>query len=216
MIYLLVINFVNGGEEMNSDRINYAEITISAVSPSQYPEDGLTEIVLAGRSNVGKSSFINTMVNRKKLARTSGQPGKTRTLNFFNIEKELFFVDVPGYGYAKVSNAEQEKWGRMMTEYFATREELALGILLVDFRHEPSDLDVQMYDLYKYYNIPVLVIGTKADKIKKSKYNKHEGIIKRTLRFEPEDKFFTFSSFSREGRDEIWEEILSYTRNEME
>ncbi|MCC5894915.1 MAG: YihA family ribosome biogenesis GTP-binding protein [Alkalibacterium sp.] len=201
---------------MNSDRINYAEITISAVSPSQYPEDGLTEIVLAGRSNVGKSSFINTMVNRKKLARTSGQPGKTRTLNFFNIEKELFFVDVPGYGYAKVSNAEQEKWGRMMTEYFATREELALGILLVDFRHEPSDLDVQMYDLYKYYNIPVLVIGTKADKIKKSKYNKHEGIIKRALRFEPEDKFFTFSSLNREGRDEIWEEILSYTRNETE
>lgn len=196
---------------MNSEKINYAEITISAVSPSQYPEDGLPEIVLAGRSNVGKSSFINTMVNRKKLARTSGKPGKTRTLNFFNIEHELFFVDVPGYGYAKVSNAEQNKWGNMMSDYFATRQELVLGILLVDFRHEPSEQDCQMYDFFKHYDVPVIVVATKSDKIKKSQYNKHLSIIKKTLDLEPEDKLMLFSSFNREGRDEVWKEILSYT-----
>ena len=211
-----MINYVTGGEKMNSDKIQHADITISAVSPSQYPDDGLTEIVLAGRSNVGKSTFINTMVNRKKLARTSGKPGKTRTLNFFNIENELFFVDVPGYGYAKVSNAEQNKWGRMMNDYFATREELALGILLVDFRHEPTDLDIQMYDLYKYYDIPVLIVATKADKIKKSKYNKHSSVIRKTLEIEPGDKLFTFSSMTREGRKEIWDEILTYVGDERE
>ncbi|WP_423189498.1 ribosome biogenesis GTP-binding protein YihA/YsxC [Alkalibacterium sp. f15] len=195
---------------MNSDYINYAEITISAVSPSQYPEDGLPEIVIAGRSNVGKSSFINTMVNRKNLARTSGKPGKTRTLNFFDIENELFFVDVPGYGYAKASNAEQEKWGHMMEDYFATREELVLGILLVDFRHEPSEHDMLMYDFYKHYNVPVFIVATKSDKIKKSKHNKHESIIRKTLNVAPSDKLFTFSSFTKEGRQEVWDAILAH------
>ncbi|WP_161877936.1 ribosome biogenesis GTP-binding protein YihA/YsxC [Alkalibacterium sp. MB6] len=197
---------------MDIEKIHHADITISAVSPTQYPDDGFPEIVLAGRSNVGKSSFINTMVKRKKLARTSGQPGKTRTLNFFNIENELFFVDVPGYGYAKVSNAEQEKWGHMMDDYFATREELVLGVLLVDFRHEPTPLDVQMYDFFKHYGVPVMVVGTKADKIKRSQYNKHESIIKKTLELEPGDTFFAFSSETKEGRTEIWEEILAHTR----
>ncbi|OJF95190.1 ribosome biogenesis GTP-binding protein YihA/YsxC [Alkalibacterium sp. 20] len=195
---------------MNSDNINYAEITISAVSPSQYPEDGLPEIVIAGRSNVGKSSFINTMVNRKNLARTSGKPGKTRTLNFFDIEKELFFVDVPGYGYAKASNAEQEKWGHMMEDYFATREELVLGILLIDFRHQPSEHDMLMYDFYKHYNVPVFIVATKSDKIKKSKHNKYESIIRTTLNIDPADKFFTFSSFTKEGRQEVWDAILAH------
>lgn len=195
---------------MNSDNIDYAEITISAVSPSQYPEDGLPEIVLAGRSNVGKSSFINTMVKRKNLARTSGKPGKTRTLNFFNIENELFFVDVPGYGYAKASNAEQEKWGHMMEDYFATREELVLGILLVDFRHEPSEHDRLMYDFYKHYNVPVFIVATKSDKIKKSKHNKHESLIRKTLNIDPSDSFFTFSSFTKEGRKEVWDAIFAH------
>ncbi|MDN6397603.1 MAG: ribosome biogenesis GTP-binding protein YihA/YsxC [Alkalibacterium sp.] len=196
--------------KMNSNKINYADITISAVSPSQYPKEGLPEIVLVGRSNVGKSSFINTMVNRKNLARTSGQPGKTRTLNFFNIENELFFVDVPGYGYAKASNAEQEKWGRMMEDYFSSREELILGILLVDFRHEPSEHDILMYDFYKHFNVPVYVIATKSDKIKKSKHNKHESIIKKALDIDPEDKFFTFSSFTREGRGNVWDALSAH------
>ncbi|WP_080146349.1 ribosome biogenesis GTP-binding protein YihA/YsxC [Marinilactibacillus piezotolerans] len=199
---------------MDIDKIHFAEITISAVSPKQYPEDGLPEIALAGRSNVGKSSFINTMVNRKKLARTSGKPGKTRTLNYFNIENELFFVDVPGYGYAKVSNAEQEKWGEMMNVYFSSREELALSILLVDLRHHPTDLDIQMYDFLKYYDLPVLVVATKADKIKKSRRNKHINQVIQTLELEPEDKVIVFSSETREGREEVWKEILSSTRND--
>lgn len=199
---------------MDIDKIHFAEITISAVSPKQYPEDGLPEIALAGRSNVGKSSFINTMVNRKKLARTSGKPGKTRTLNYFNIENELFFVDVPGYGYAKVSNAEQEKWGEMMNVYFSSREELVLSILLVDLRHHPTDLDIQMYDFLKYYDLPVLVVATKADKIKKSRRNKHINQVIQTLELEPEDKVIVFSSETREGREEVWKEILSSTRND--
>ncbi|API89328.1 YihA family ribosome biogenesis GTP-binding protein [Marinilactibacillus sp. 15R] len=199
---------------MDINKIHYAEITISAVSPKQYPNDGLPEVALAGRSNVGKSSFINTMVNRKKLARTSGKPGKTRTLNYFNIENELFFVDVPGYGYAKVSNAEQEKWGKMMNIYFSSREELSLSILLVDLRHHPTDLDVQMYDFLKYYNLPVLVVATKADKIKKSKRNKHINQVIQTLELATGDKVVVFSAETREGRDEVWNEILASTRND--
>ncbi|MFC6465530.1 ribosome biogenesis GTP-binding protein YihA/YsxC [Marinilactibacillus sp. GCM10026970] len=199
---------------MNTDKIHYAEIVISAVSPSQYPDDGLPEIALAGRSNVGKSSFINTMVNRKKLARTSGKPGKTRTLNYFNIENSLFFVDVPGYGYAKVSNAEQKKWGDMMNIYFSSREELTLSILLVDLRHHPTELDIQMYDFLKYYDLPVLVVATKADKIKKSRRNKHINQVVQTLQLATEDKVIMFSSETREGREEVWNEILASTRND--
>lgn len=198
---------------MDINKIHFAEITISAVSPSQYPKEGIPEIVLAGRSNVGKSTFINTMVKRKKLARTSSKPGKTRTLNFFNIEKELFFVDVPGYGYAKVSDAEQEKWGAMMNEYFATREELVLGVLLIDFRHEPTTLDIQMYNFFKHFDIPVLVVATKADKIKGAKHNKHVSMLKKKIDLDPEDKLITFSSMTKQGREEVWEEILAYTRN---
>ncbi|WP_225744160.1 ribosome biogenesis GTP-binding protein YihA/YsxC [Marinilactibacillus sp. Marseille-P9653] len=199
---------------MNTDKIHYAEIVISAVSPLQYPDDGLPEIALAGRSNVGKSSFINTMVNRKKLARTSGKPGKTRTLNWFNIENSLFFVDVPGYGYAKVSNAEQKKWGDMMNIYFSSREELTLSILLVDLRHHPTELDIQMYDFLKYYDLPVLVVATKADKIKKSRRNKHINQVVQTLQLATEDKVIMFSSETREGREEVWNEILASTRND--
>ncbi|MEC6747437.1 ribosome biogenesis GTP-binding protein YihA/YsxC [Marinilactibacillus sp. XAAS-LB27] len=199
---------------MNTDKIHYAEIVISAVSPLQYPSDGLPEVALAGRSNVGKSSFINTMVNRKKLARTSGKPGKTRTLNWFNIENSLFFVDVPGYGYAKVSNAEQKKWGDMMNVYFSSREELTLSILLVDLRHHPTELDIQMYDFLKYYDLPVLVVATKADKIKKSRRNKHINQVVQTLQLATEDKVIMFSSETREGREEVWNEILASTRND--
>jgi GTP-binding protein len=201
---------------MNVDHISYAEIEISAVSPSQYPDLGIPEIALAGRSNVGKSSFINTLMNRKKLARTSGKPGKTRTLNFFNIEKELFFVDVPGYGYAKVSKTEQEKWGEMMNVYFSTRKELVLTILLVDMRHKPTEHDIQMYDFLKYYDQPVLVVATKADKVKSSRHNKHIKQIKDELELEPEDQLITFSSVTREGKKEVWEKILAHARGESE
>lgn len=185
-----------------------AEILLSAANKSHYPQDEIPEIALAGRSNVGKSSFINTLLNRKNLARTSGKPGKTQLLNFFNIDNQLRFVDVPGYGYAKVSKTERVKWGRMIEEYLTTRENLRAVVSLVDFRHEPSADDVQMYEFLKYYEIPVIVVATKADKIPRSKWNKHESIIKKKLDFDKNDDFIVFSSVNKDGLDAAWDAIL--------
>ena len=185
-----------------------AEILLSAANKSHYPQDEIPEIALAGRSNVGKSSFINTLLNRKNLARTSGKPGKTQLLNFFNIDNQLRFVDVPGYGYAKVSKTERAKWGRMIEEYLTTRENLRAVVSLVDFRHEPSADDVQMYEFLKYYEIPVIVVATKADKIPRSKWNKHESVIKKRLDFDRNDDFLIFSSVSKDGLDAAWDAIL--------
>ncbi|MGT2809757.1 ribosome biogenesis GTP-binding protein YihA/YsxC [Streptococcus intermedius] len=185
-----------------------AEILLSAANKSHYPQDEIPEIALAGRSNVGKSSFINTLLNRKNLARTSGKPGKTQLLNFFNIDNQLRFVDVPGYGYAKVSKTERAKWGRMIEEYLTTRENLRAVVSLVDFRHEPSADDVQMYEFLKYYEIPVIVVATKADKIPRSKWNKHESVIKKRLDFDKNDDFLIFSSVSKDGLDAAWDAIL--------
>ena len=155
-------------------QVHKAEIVISAVSPEQYPKTKLPEIALAGRSNVGKSSFINTLINRKSLARTSGKPGKTQTLNFYLIEEALHFVDVPGYGYAKVSKTERAKWGQMIETYLTQREQLKAVVSLVDMRHDPTEDDIQMYEFLKYYQIPVIVVATKSDKIKRGQWNKHE------------------------------------------
>lgn len=185
-----------------------AEILLSAANKSHYPQDEIPEIALAGRSNVGKSSFINTLLNRKNLARTSGKPGKTQLLNFFNIDNQLRFVDVPGYGYAKVSKTERAKWGRMIEEYLTTRENLRAVVSLVDFRHEPSADDVQMYEFLKYYEIPVIVVATKADKIPRSKWNKHESVIKKRLDFDKNDDFLIFSSVNKDGLDAAWDVIL--------
>ena len=185
-----------------------AEILLSAANKSHYPQDEIPEIALAGRSNVGKSSFINTLLNRKNLARTSGKPGKTQLLNFFNIDNQLRFVDVPGYGYAKVSKTERAKWGRMIEEYLTTRENLRAVVSLVDFRHEPSADDVQMYEFLKYYEIPVIVVATKADKIPRSKWNKHESVIKKRLDFDKKDDFLIFSSVNKDGLDAAWDAIL--------
>ncbi|WP_151620380.1 ribosome biogenesis GTP-binding protein YihA/YsxC [Streptococcus intermedius] len=190
-----------------------AEILLSAANKSHYPQDEIPEIALAGRSNVGKSSFINTLLNRKNLARTSGKPGKTQLLNFFNIDNQLRFVDVPGYGYAKVSKTERAKWGRMIEEYLTTRENLRAVVSLVDFRHEPSADDVQMYEFLKYYEIPVIVVATKADKIPRSKWNKHESVIKKRLDFDKNDDFLIFSSVSKDGLDAAWDAILEKFRN---
>src|SRR5690625_1225040 len=154
-------------------KITQAEIVISAVNQRQYPTDSLPEIALAGRSNVGKSSFINRMINRRDLARTSSKPGKTQTLNFYKLNDSFYFVDVPGYGYAQVSKKEREKWGQMMDEYFQTRETLKAVVLVCDIRHEPTDADMQMYDFLKYFEIPVIIIATKLDKLKKSQRQKH-------------------------------------------
>ncbi|WP_156010873.1 ribosome biogenesis GTP-binding protein YihA/YsxC [Streptococcus ruminantium] len=185
-----------------------AEILLSAVSKFQYPADDIPEIALAGRSNVGKSSFINTLLGRKNLARTSGKPGKTQQLNFYNIDDKIRFVDVPGYGYAKVSKTERAKWGKMIEEYLTSRDNLRVVVSLVDMRHEPSADDVQMYDFLKYYEIPVIIVATKADKIPRGKWNKHESIIKKKLDFDKNDQFVIFSSETRHGYDHAWEAIL--------
>jgi len=189
--------------------IQNADIITSAVREEQYPDLPLPEVAIAGRSNVGKSSLINTLLNRKKLARTSSKPGRTRTINFYNIEDRFVFVDVPGYGYAKVSKKELEKWSDMMENYFLTREMLATTILIVDFRHKPTDQDVQMYEYLKYLDLPVLIVATKADKVKRNVYNKHMNQVLNTLNIFEEDIVLPFSAKTGEGKKEVWEIILN-------
>lgn len=191
-------------------KVHDAKIVISAVSPKQYPTDGKAEIALAGRSNVGKSSFINTLINRKNLARTSSKPGKTQTLNFFLIEESFYFVDVPGYGYAKVSKSERAKWGKMIEEYLSGRKLLKAVVLLVDFRHAPSKDDQQMYEYLKYYQLPVIVVATKVDKIPRNQRESHKNVIKKTLDMDPNDVLVPFSAVDKTGLDEAWEVIESY------
>ncbi|MBZ2159378.1 ribosome biogenesis GTP-binding protein YihA/YsxC [Streptococcus australis] len=191
-----------------------ADILLSATNKSHYPQDDIPEVALAGRSNVGKSSFINAMLNRKNLARTSGKPGKTQLLNFFNIDDKLRFVDVPGYGYARVSKKEREKWGKMIEEYLTTRDNLRAVVSLVDLRHEPSADDVQMYEFLKYYEIPVILVATKADKIPRGKWNKHESMIKKKLDFDKTDTFIIFSSVNKTGVEEAWNAIFDFSFSE--
>lgn len=200
---------------MDPNHIQKADILISAVRQDQYPDQGLPEVALAGRSNVGKSSFINSMVNRKKLAHTSSKPGKTRTLNFYQVENELLLVDVPGYGFAKVSKAEQNRWAAMMEEYFASRESLVLVIQLVDFRHKPSQLDIQMYEYLSHFNLPVLVVATKADKVKPSKRDKQIQDITQALNLYDGDQFMVYSAESKEGRDQAWQIIREFLRDDQ-
>lgn len=188
-------------------KVNNVEMIMSAVRPEQYPGEGYPEFALAGRSNVGKSSFINTLIGRKSLARTSSNPGKTQTLNFYKIEEQLFFVDVPGYGYARVSKTQRELWGEMIQEYLTTRKELRSVIQIVDLRHPPTADDKLMYEFLIHYNIPAIVIGTKADKIPKGKYMKHKKIIREELNMRPEDPLVVFSSEKGIGMDEAWSEI---------
>lgn len=187
--------------------VNNVELIISAVRPEQYPETDLPEYALAGRSNVGKSSFINTMIRRKSMARISQKPGKTQTLNFYKIEEALFFVDVPGYGFAKVSKTEREKWGVMIETYITSREQLRGVIQIVDLRHKPTEDDRMMYEFLKHYDIPVIVVATKADKIPRSKWQKNAKIVRETLDFDPDDKFVLFSSETKMGKDEAWQFI---------
>ncbi len=196
--------------------IQNADIIISAVEEAQYPKVRLPEVAIAGRSNVGKSSMINRLLNRKKLARTSGKPGRTRTINFFDIDGELIFVDVPGYGYAKVSKQELEKWGDMMDHYFSTRKTLEKVILIVDFRHKPTEQDVQMYDYLKYLGLPVLVVATKADKVKRGVHNRHMNQVVNTLQIAEGDTVIPFSSETGQGKDEVWRIILNDLGIEIE
>lgn len=190
-------------------KVNKVELVISAVRPDQYPEDGLPEFALAGRSNVGKSSFINKMIGRKSMARISSKPGKTQTLNFYKIEEKLFYVDVPGYGYAKVSKSEREAWGKMIERYITGREPLRAVIQIVDLRHPPSKDDVAMYDFMKHFEIPCIIIATKADKIPRGKWDKHKKIVRTTLDMDKSDPLIVFSSETGLGKDEAWQEIES-------
>lgn len=193
--------------------VHNVDLTISAVRPAQYPQGGLPEIALVGRSNVGKSSLTNTLINRKAFARTSSQPGKTQTLNFYRVEDQVYFVDVPGYGYAKVSRTEREKWGEMIETYLSQRDALKGVIALVDARHAPSEDDINMYNWLLYFEIPVLVVATKADKIARGKWNKAEAVIKRELDFDPTlSDFQMFSSETNAGKDEVW----SWIENHMQ
>ncbi|MCM3765473.1 ribosome biogenesis GTP-binding protein YihA/YsxC [Neobacillus niacini] len=191
-------------------KVTSSEIVISAVKPEQYPESNLPEFALAGRSNVGKSSFINKMLNRKGLARISSKPGKTQTLNFYLINELLHFVDVPGYGYAKVSKTERAAWGKMIETYFTTREQLRAVVLIVDLRHPPTEDDIMMYDFLKHYEIPCVVIATKADKIPKGKWQKHLKVTRESLELDPGDHIVLFSSETGEGKDKAWAILESY------
>ena len=179
------------------------DIIISAVSKEQYPETGLKEVALSGRSNVGKSSFINAICGRKGVARISSKPGKTITLNFYNADNKFVFVDVPGYGYAEQSKTEREKWGAMIEGYLTKRESLSCVVQLVDLRHPPTQDDIMMYDFLKYYELPVIVVATKSDKVPRTKIQKHINVIKRDLEMESEDQIIPFSSVDKQKLPEI-------------
>lgn len=186
--------------------INKADIAITAVAPSGFPKDGRPEVAFVGKSNVGKSSLINTVLGRKKLARTSKSPGKTRTINFFTVEDKLYFVDLPGYGYAKVSKSESAKWGDMVEGYLQNRPELKMIFLLLDIRHEPSQNDKMLYDWFLHYELPFTLVATKTDKLSRAQVPKHLAILRRGLGAEQTP--LPFSSLAKSGRDELWSIIL--------
>lgn len=190
-------------------KINSVSMNMSAVSSTQYPKTGFPEIALAGRSNVGKSSLINTLINRRSFARTSSTPGKTQTLNFYNINENLYLVDVPGYGYAKVSKEQRAKFGEMIEEYLTTRKQLRGVIILVDGRHDPTTDDISMYQYVNYYHIPTLIVATKMDKVKHNQWNKTISSIKKAVRLNQTDSIQLFSSISKYGKDDVWDWINS-------
>lgn len=188
-------------------QIDDVKLSCMAVRASQYPNDALPEFLLVGRSNVGKSSFINTLINRKNFAHTSSKPGKTQTLNFYLINKKFYFVDVPGYGYASVSKERQKKFGVMIEEYIKARENLKIVFLLIDYRHKPTEDDILMYEFLKFYNLPIKIVATKFDKVKKSARDKQNKIIRDTLKLKESEEFITFSVVSKKGRDEVYEVV---------
>ncbi len=199
-------------------KINKSDLHAIAVAPKQYPQDDLPEIAFAGRSNVGKSSFINSMINRTNLARTSGKPGKTRTINFYIINDSFRFVDLPGYGYAQVSKTERKKWGEIIEKFLVTRENLREVILIVDIRHEPTAQDVIMYNWIKSFGYTGIVLATKADKISKGNYAKHIKIVKNKLEIKDSNLIIPYSSEKKTNKDEVWgvfKQILNDTNNDQ-
>ena len=183
--------------------IRHADIYALAVGPDQYPASGLPEIALAGRSNVGKSSLINTFLGRKNLARTSSTPGKTRTINFYTVNEEWYFVDLPGYGYAKISKEERAKWGKFIETYLSNREELAGIIQLVDLRHPPMESDKTMIEWLAHYHIPILVAGTKADKLSRGQWAKQIKQVRQGLALPAGTPVIAFSAVSGQGKEEL-------------
>lgn len=172
---------------------------------SKLPENDKPEIAFAGKSNVGKSSLINALMNRKSYARISATPGKTQTINFYNINDEMYLVDLPGYGYAKVSQQEKEKWGKMIERYLHSSKQLRAVFLLIDIRHEPSANDKMMYDWVVSQGYNPIIIATKQDKLKRSQIDKHVRMLRQGLKLVPETRIIPFSSVTKQGRDEIWE-----------
>lgn len=187
--------------------ITKSELETVAVKPGQYPKEGPCEIAFAGRSNVGKSSLLNLLTNKKKLARVSGSPGKTRTINFYLVNDTFRIVDLPGYGYAKVSKSVTQDWGQMMENYLSGRNTLKKVIQLVDIRHKPSAQDVQMYEYLKYYGLDGIVVATKADKVSKNEAQKNIAVIRKTLNMGKEDKVIAISALKRTGYTELLDEI---------
>ncbi len=177
---------------------------------STLPENTLPEFAFAGKSNVGKSSLINSLINRKSLARTSAQPGKTQTINFYNVEDSLYFVDLPGYGYAKVSQEIKEKWGKMIERYLQKSKQLKLVFLLIDIRHEPSANDKNMYEWIEYNGFEPVIIATKLDKINRSQVQKHLKMLRTGLGLKKETILIPFSSETKQGKEEVWNIIDSY------
>ena len=188
-------------------KINSVEMVISAVRRSQYPTDQKTEFLLVGRSNVGKSSFINTVLNRKSIARISSTPGKTQTINFYLVNEEFYIVDAPGYGFAKLGKEKQKKFGLMMEEYLTERSNLKQVFMLVDFRHKPSKDDVMMYNFLKHYKIPVTIIATKSDKVGASLHQKQRNIIFKELDIVVGDDFIVFSNLNKTGKSEVHDKM---------
>jgi len=185
-------------------KIKSADFVISAVGPAQYPEDNLPEIAFAGRSNVGKSSLINMLVNRKKMARTSSTPGKTQTINFYRINDLIYFVDLQGYGYAKVSKKSRNTWGKSIEKYLSERQMLMSVFLLVDIRHKPSELDKTMFDWIRAQGYRGIVLVTKSDKVPRSRKNTQLSLIRETLEMSEDDLMIPLSVKTKMGRDELW------------
>lgn len=185
--------------------IKNVELEIVCGITSKLPDTDLMEIAFAGKSNVGKSSLINALLNRKSLARTSATPGKTQTINFYNVNKELYLVDLPGYGYAKVSPKEKEQWGKLIERYLNTSKKLKAVFLLIDIRHEPTANDKMMYDWIVYHGYNPIIITTKLDKLKRSQIQKHVKMVKQGLNLVPGTKVIPFSSVTKQGREEIWD-----------
>lgn len=202
---MIYINHIGKGENM---KITSVDMTISAVRRSQYPTDKKPEFLLVGRSNVGKSSFINTMINRKNFARTSSNPGKTQTINFYLVNDLFYLVDAPGYGYANLSQERQKKFGLMMEDYLTARDTLKHVFMLIDFRQKPSKDDIMMYNFLKHYKIPVTIVATKTDKVGITQQQKQRNIILNELDLVVGDDFIMFSNITKLGKEEVTKKIL--------